>query len=160
MPTRIEDMTLLPSPMEAKDIFALQRPVLGIQTDYYAECEDYFGAFRLFRIEWDGVDPLDEYIYATTPGDYILPISVWCKFTPGASPGFATGGIQVANTSASSAWTTNISDWADPKLLPFQTPIGGGPPYVPNDEIQVSEGNGGFDGTFEIFVLCIEKTPI
>jgi hypothetical protein len=157
---RIDDMT--DAGVEApKDIFAFQRNVLGVWTDYHTDIETFMGGMITAVLVWDGTNNWSEFINAPA-GFAVVPISIQAIFTPGNSPSGQTAQMFIEQPPSTSSFIMNFDDGSSSYAASLQQ-IGVETDYVANEQLQFAVLTSlalDFSGTARITVQYILKELI
>ncbi len=105
---RIDDMTDAGAE-DPKDIFAFQRNVLGVWTDYHTDIETFMGGMITAVLVWDGTNGWSENINAPA-GFAVVPISIQAIFTPGNSPSGQTAQMFIEQPPSTGGFIMNFDD--------------------------------------------------
>ena len=157
---RIDDMTDAGAE-DPKDIFAFQRNVLGVWTDYHTDIETFMGGMVTAVLVWDGTNNWSENILAPA-GFAVVPISIQAIFTPGNSPSGQTAQMFIEQPPSTSGFIMNFDDGSSSYAASLQQ-ISTIPDYVANDQLQFSVNTSlalDFSGTARITVQYILKELI
>ena len=157
---RIDDMT--DAGVEApKDIFAFQRNVLGVWTDYHTDIETFMGGMITAVLVWDGTNGWSENINAPA-GFAVVPISIQAIFTPGNSPSGQTAHMFIEQPPSMGGFIMNFDDGSSSYAASLQQ-IGVETDYVANEQLQFGVLTFlalDFSGTARITVQYILKELI
>lgn len=157
---RIDDMT--DAGVEApKDIFAFQRNVLGVWTDYHTDIETFMGGMVTAVLVWDGTNGWSENILAPA-GFAVVPISIQAIFTPGNSPSGQTAQMFIDQPPSAGGFIMNFDDGSSSYAASLQQ-NGVETNYIANDQLQFLANTSlalDFSGTARITVQYILKELI
>jgi glycine/D-amino acid oxidase-like deaminating enzyme len=157
---RIDDMTDA-GVEDPKDIFAFQRNVLGVWTDYHTDIETFMGGMITAVLVWDGTNNWSENILAPA-GFAVVPISIQAIFTPGNSPSGQTAQMFIEQPPSTSGFIMNFDDGSSSYAAALQQ-IGVETDYVANEQLQFAVLTSlalDFSGTARITVQYILKELI
>ena len=157
---RIDDMTDAGAE-DPKDIFAFQRNVLGVWTDYHTDIETFMGGMVTAVLVWDGTNGWSENILAPA-GFAVVPISIQAIFTPGNSPSGQTAQMFIEQPPSTGVFIMNFDDGSSSYAASLQQ-IGVETDYVANDLLQFLVNTSlalDFSGTARITVQYILKELI
>ena len=158
---RIDDMTDA-GVEDPKDIFAFQRNVLGVWTDYHTDIETFMGGMVTAVLVWDGTDGWSENILAPA-GFAVVPISIQAIFTPGNSPSGQTGQMLIEQPPYSTGVFIMTFDDGSSSYAAALQQSGYDADYVANDQLQFLVNTSlalDFSGTARITVQYILKELI
>lgn len=152
--------------LQPTDILPLQRFESGVWVDYRTTAARINGNVKLAVIDWDMSINLNEAITADTPGNYLLFLSAFATFEPGAlTPGTGADILMTSPTSSSGCayvipfiagsdkYVTISAPLADPT-----TDIYDGLDSDLNLNVVVVPGT--FDSTMRIVVQYVEIEPV
>ena len=157
---RIDDMTDA-GVEDPKDIFAFQRNVLGVWTDYHTDIETFMGGMVTAVLVWDGTDGWSENILAPA-GFAVVPISIQAIFTPGNSPSGQTAQMFIEQPPSMGGFIMSFDDGSSSYAAALQQ-IGVETDYVANEQLQFAVNTSlalDFSGTARITVQYILKELI
>jgi hypothetical protein len=157
---RIDDMTDAGAE-DPKDIFAFQRNVLGVWTDYHTDIETFMGGMITAVLVWDGTNGWSENINAPA-GFAVVPISIQAIFTPGNSPSGQTAQMFIEQPPSTSSFIMNFDDGSSSYAASLQR-ISTIPDFVAGVTLQFAVNTSlalDFSGTARITVQYILKELI
>ena len=157
---RIDDMTDA-GVEDPKDIFAFQRNVLGVWTDYHTDIETFMGGMVTAVLVWDGTNGWSENINAPA-GFAVVPISIQAIFTPGNSPSGQTAQMFIEQPPSTGNFIMTFDDGSSSYAAALQQ-IGVETDYVANEQLQFLVNTSlalDFSGTARITVQYILKELI
>jgi glycine/D-amino acid oxidase-like deaminating enzyme len=154
---RIDDMTDAGAE-DPKDIFAFQRNVLGVWTDYHTDIETFMGGMITAVLVWDGTNNWSENILAPA-GFAVVPISIQAIFTPGNSPSGQTANMLIEQPPSTGGFIMGFEDGSTSYAAALQQ-VGVETDYVANDQLQFLVNALDFSGTARITVQYILKELI
>lgn len=146
---RITDMPAL-SNQEGRDIFAFQRQVAGVWTDFYTNFDSFGGELRVAIHTVDLSVPDVQTIFSPAAGEVAFPVDAFLNYTPDASP---SGTMSLSIDTS----VTTIYQWIDGSL--GSVPIlytGGLSPTgltgINTDLLFTNQSNPGTTGT--VILVC------